>query len=321
MEPLSLQHPIPSTNGRIRAVRPVRPGVLGMQAAALNTLSQPIFDISGPRPKMQAVECLTRGPKGSAYESAEALFSHARRHHAEAGMDEAAARLAISRAGDLAAAHLDLHVNVHASSLSASYASSLLSTCWEHGLPPSQIVLEIVERGNPVERDALREAIQHLKNLGFRIALDDIGMGQSNFLMLYLTRPEVVKIDRFFVHGVSHDRVRRAMVVAIQTMAGELGAHVVAEGVEEPAPCPVRPGHSEGAGIPVVSTRRIQRLDGSGQGLPGVRPVPRPHGHRRVQQLNPPSGFWSFPASGLNGASPCSTRVCATFFAWIPPCS
>lgn len=233
MEPLSLQHHAPSTNGRTRAVRPATPRVLGMRAAALDTLYQPIFDVSGPRPKMLAVEGLTRGPRGSALESSDALFSHARRHGAEAEFDETAARLAVSRAGDLTAAGLDLHVNVHASSLSASYASSLLSTCWEHGLQPSQIVLEIVEHGRRVERDALREAIQHLKNLGFRIALDDIGMGQSNFLMLYLSRPEEIKIDRFFVHGVSHDPVRRAMVVAIQRMAEELEAVVVAEGVEE----------------------------------------------------------------------------------------
>ena len=207
-----------------------------LEPGALRTLYQPIFDVSGPRPVMRAVEALTRGPAGTNVESADVLFAYARRKLAEAELDRAAITAALENAGGLAASHLDLHLNVHASTLDAdpAFTDFLLDACARHRLPPLRVALEVVEQADPLPGEGFTAAVAILRRHGFTIALDDVGLGRSNFMMLYLTRASVLKADRFFVQGVHGDPLRRAVVAAVQRLAEELDAHVVAEGVERP---------------------------------------------------------------------------------------
>jgi EAL domain-containing protein (putative c-di-GMP-specific phosphodiesterase class I) len=63
-----------------------------------------------------------------------------------------------------------------------------------------------------------------------RIALDDIGLGQSNYRMILETRPHYFKLDRFLVEGCSRDSDRRAVLESIVRLAAAFDSRVVAEG-------------------------------------------------------------------------------------------
>ncbi|GAB3783380.1 EAL domain-containing protein [Dyella agri] len=103
------------------------------------------------------------------------------------------------------------------------------------GLDPARVTIEITER-DVVERPALlAHALGYLRAHGVRIALDDFGNGHSNFEMWNEIHPDVVKIDRYLVHGLSRSAGRLAIVRSLCQVAEALGADLVGEGVEDPA--------------------------------------------------------------------------------------
>jgi EAL domain-containing protein (putative c-di-GMP-specific phosphodiesterase class I) len=94
-----------------------------------------------------------------------------------------------------------------------------------------QVVFEITERGLLAGIDNVRAGLAKLRHQGVKFAVDDFGTENSNLALLRRFHFDYIKIDRQFVHGVVSDD--RALVEAIAFLAGQVGARVVAEGVEE----------------------------------------------------------------------------------------
>ena len=98
-----------------------------------------------------------------------------------------------------------------------------------------RIVLELSERTSlEVVRD-LRERIRDLKGLGFRLAVDNVGVGYAGLANFAALEPDLVKLDRALVQGIDREPLKRKLVGAIARLCRELGIRVVAEGVETPA--------------------------------------------------------------------------------------
>ena len=70
------------------------------------------------------------------------------------------------------------------------------------------------------------------RRAGLRIAADDTGAGYSGLQHLLRLRPNVVKLDIALTRSIDVDPARRALASALVTFAGEIGAVLVAEGVE-----------------------------------------------------------------------------------------
>ncbi len=103
------------------------------------------------------------------------------------------------------------------------------------GISLDRITIEVTERDiveNPAE---LAHAVGYLRARGTRIALDDFGNGHSNFEMWNELHPEIVKIDRYLVHGLARSAEKLAIVRALCSVAETLGADLVGEGVEDAA--------------------------------------------------------------------------------------
>ncbi|MDX1630495.1 MAG: EAL domain-containing protein [Thermoanaerobaculia bacterium] len=199
----------------------------------LRTWFQPIFDFSDGQARIRGAECLTRGLRGSNLESADVLFSYAREKRAEVVVDRTVVSRAVSAIEDLDE-DLDYHLNVHASTLGLdpSFPEHLVAEGRKRGIAPSRITVEIVEATAHLDQATFSASVDSLREHGFTIALDDVGLGRSNYLMIYLTRPDVLKVDRFFVDQIGRDPLRHAVFVSIQRLGEELGARVIAEGVE-----------------------------------------------------------------------------------------
>jgi EAL domain-containing protein (putative c-di-GMP-specific phosphodiesterase class I)/CheY-like chemotaxis protein len=95
-----------------------------------------------------------------------------------------------------------------------------------------RIVLEITERSTLEAVGQVRERIARLRQLGFRIAIDDIGAGYSGLNSFAMIQPDVVKLDITLVRGVDEDPVKRKLVRVLGDLCADLGILVVAEGVE-----------------------------------------------------------------------------------------
>ena len=99
-------------------------------------------------------------------------------------------------------------------------------------LPLDRVLLELSEH-DPVEDYAtLLEALDPLRRSGMRLAIDDVGAGFSSLRHIVLTHPDVIKLDRSIVDGVSHDDVLSTLVRSLVAFAASAGARVVAEGIE-----------------------------------------------------------------------------------------
>jgi diguanylate cyclase (GGDEF)-like protein len=100
------------------------------------------------------------------------------------------------------------------------------------GVEPARVQIELTETGLLRDPDAALLLVTRLRAHGFRIALDDFGMGSSSLTYLRSVNPDVLKIDRSFVAGLADNDVDASIVSALIELAHLLGMEVTAEGVE-----------------------------------------------------------------------------------------
>lgn len=103
------------------------------------------------------------------------------------------------------------------------------------GLSPKDIILELSESSPTFDYSKLYGVIESYRNVGFQIALDDLGEGYSTLRLWSELRPEYVKIDKHFIHAINTDPVKLQFVKSIQQIADNSGTKVIAEGVETEA--------------------------------------------------------------------------------------
>jgi EAL domain-containing protein (putative c-di-GMP-specific phosphodiesterase class I) len=200
----------------------------------LSVLFQPIFELNEANaPSLFAIEALSRGPKGSNAESALVLFEYVRRKGKEAEVDRACVREVLSAASKIPT-EAAISINVHASTLEtdADFVRFLFDTCAWNGIVLSRVILEIVEQQKYWDDKRFFRALDTLRADGIRIALDDIGLGYSNYRTLIEVRPDFFKIDRYFVSGCKDKDNSRAAIESIALLARRLGGRTIAEGIE-----------------------------------------------------------------------------------------
>lgn len=99
----------------------------------------------------------------------------------------------------------------------------------------SRLVVEITETVAVDGYLAFRESLAPLRESGLRLAIDDAGAGYASLRHIVELAPDIIKIDRSLIHGMSQDRSRRSAARAFVTLAEDLGACTIAEGIETPA--------------------------------------------------------------------------------------
>jgi len=104
-----------------------------------------------------------------------------------------------------------------------------------HEMDARRVVFEVTETGAIANLHAAALFLQELRGMGFRTALDDFGVGYSSFAYLKDLPVDYVKIDGSFVQGVTQDKVKQAIVKAMNDVAHALGKQTVAEFVEDQA--------------------------------------------------------------------------------------
>jgi EAL domain-containing protein (putative c-di-GMP-specific phosphodiesterase class I) len=110
----------------------------------------------------------------------------------------------------------------------------LAALLFDSGVPLQRVVLEITEHTAVAHYPSVCDALLPLRGRGVGIAVDDAGAGYASFAHVVQLRPEIVKLDRSLIAGIHCDPAARAFVTGIVLLALDLGAAVVAEGVETP---------------------------------------------------------------------------------------
>jgi EAL domain-containing protein (putative c-di-GMP-specific phosphodiesterase class I) len=120
-----------------------------------------------------------------------------------------------------------LSVNLSAEAVLAPGTLELLTA-----VAPERIVVELTEHSQVRDYAALTQGLAAQRAAGVRLAVDDTGAGFASLRHILQLHPDVIKLDLALTRDVDTDPVRRALAAALVTFADEIGARVVAEGVE-----------------------------------------------------------------------------------------
>ncbi|HEY7132856.1 MAG TPA: EAL domain-containing protein [Candidatus Limnocylindrales bacterium] len=111
-------------------------------------------------------------------------------------------------------------------------AGELKAIFHRNGIRLHEVVLELTEREPVEDLDQLRKNVAACRRAGMRIAADDVGAGNAGLRLLSEVSFEIVKIDLSLVQGVALHDPSHAVLRALQELASQWKATVVAEGVE-----------------------------------------------------------------------------------------
>lgn len=143
-----------------------------------------------------------------------------------AALEIAAIRTAVSHLADLPGqAYMSL--NVSPQMARAPELAAMLSE-----LPADRLAIELTEHARITDYPALSEALTGLRARGVRLMIDDVGAGFASLHHILRLAPDAIKLDRSLTSGIEADPARRALAAALVTFAREIGATIIAEGIE-----------------------------------------------------------------------------------------
>ena len=96
----------------------------------------------------------------------------------------------------------------------------------------TRLVVEITEHEPVDDYEDLALALQPLRDVGVRIAIDDAGAGYASLRHTLALDPDIVKVDISLTRAIDTDRARRALASALISFADEMHMTIVAEGIE-----------------------------------------------------------------------------------------
>ena len=127
--------------------------------------------------------------------------------------------------------HLTLAVNVSVTALTSNPSIAKLFVAHE----PARLVLELTEQHRIDDVEVVHDALKQVRTAGVAVALDDTGTGYSGLERVLAVRPEILKLDRSLVQGVSSHPGRQAICEAMVGFTRRMEAGLIAEGVETSA--------------------------------------------------------------------------------------
>ncbi len=96
----------------------------------------------------------------------------------------------------------------------------------------SRVVLEITERASLEGVRDVRAKVAELREMGFRIAVDDLGAGYAGLTSFAQLEPEFVKLDMSLIRDIHKSPVKKKVVQSMTELCTDMGISVVAEGIE-----------------------------------------------------------------------------------------
>lgn len=184
-------------------------------------------------------EALARGPQGSPLHPARVLFAAAGGLGELARLERVCWTASIlnatrhglwQRPGEL------LFLNLSAERVGdPAFLSFARQAVHGAGVPAGRIVLEVTEESRLRTERGFLDALRRYREIGFRIALDDVGTGHADLQVLAEVRPDFLKVAMELVRGVDAHAGRRQVVGSLVALGRAMGSTVVVEGVETAA--------------------------------------------------------------------------------------
>jgi EAL domain-containing protein (putative c-di-GMP-specific phosphodiesterase class I) len=197
-------------------------GVRRLTAADIGVVFQPIVDMVTGR--TFAHEALAR-PKRPEYPNPMVLFQEAEKEEACGRLGRLIRQVAFATCGEVT-----LFVNLHPQELSSHWLVQPDDPIGFHNQP---VYLEITETAAFTHFELCLRVLKDLcRRTGAALVVDDFGAGYSNLERVADLAPAIVKLDLALTRDIPRHKPRQIVVKHVVNMCNELGAKVVAEGVE-----------------------------------------------------------------------------------------
>jgi EAL domain-containing protein (putative c-di-GMP-specific phosphodiesterase class I)/GGDEF domain-containing protein len=205
-----------------------------LEGEKLTPYFQPIVSI--PQKKIIGYEALIRGPSGSPLYTPFVLFTTADQFNLSSKLEYLSREISLKHYASLNC-NEKLFINVSPSVLLHPNFKNTITHHFQEqfGLSPCSVVIEITEHQATDNYLLMRDVVGHCRDMGFQIALDDLGAGYSGLRLWAELRPDYVKIDKHFIEDLHSDPVKINFVRSIQSIANSLRCDVIAEGIETEA--------------------------------------------------------------------------------------
>ena len=122
--------------------------------------------------------------------------------------------------------------NISPLSLTTEYIDYIEMTVHSYNIDPNTIVIEIIETLGFKDVKISIEMLERIKRIGFKIAMDDFGMGYSSLSYITKLPLNIIKIDRSFIHDYETNTFNRTILNTIKDISNSLHLEVLVEGVE-----------------------------------------------------------------------------------------
>lgn len=210
------------------------PAAQGAFFCAVTPLFQPILHLASNR--VIAHEALSRGPRGTPLFEARTLFATARTIGELPALERVcwtAAVLGALRNGIWSTSDAELFINLSPEQMQEpeflEFARRLVE---DTGIDPRRLVVEVTEGSGGREHERFLRAVEEYRRMGFRIAVDDLGVGYADLVAVAEVRPDYLKVDKRLVNGLHAHRGRLDVLHALAALGRAMGSVVIAEGVE-----------------------------------------------------------------------------------------
>jgi len=220
---------------RLAANRASLPALLkaGLKRDEILTVYQPIVDMRTGR--WAGAEVLARWKRpGGEWVSPDVFVQIAERHGLVSQLTQRVLARSCAELGAFATTHKDFFVSINISSADLrepDFTATLAAICSGRGIAHERVHLEITERAE-VDPGLEAATIATLRGMGFKVGIDDFGIGYSNLAYLDLLQVDYLKIDRAFVAGLPRAQIGTEIVDHIIELAAGRGLQLIAEGVE-----------------------------------------------------------------------------------------
>lgn len=180
-------------------------------------------------------ESLIRARQGTTLLDAEALIARAGRGGWLDDFDQLGRSLAIGGVGPwLGEGLLFLNVMAVNGDFDVPALTELVERAVAGGLEADQIVLETSERNRYRSLEEAASQVATLRQLGVRIAVDDVGDGYSSLAVVAAFEPDIVKISGPLISRLP-SQTATSVIGAVVALAHGSGAWVIGENIESRA--------------------------------------------------------------------------------------
>ena len=194
-----------------------------VEGSAMVLVFQPIVDLRGHA--VRGLEALARF-NGRPRRLAQRWFAEADAVGLRTELELRAIHEAVSRLSRLPAG-LFLSINASPATLLTDEFALLVNH-----VDGRRLLIEVTEHAAVDDYDQLKKAIGRLRGSGVRLAIDDAGAGFSSLSHIVRLVPDFIKLDLFLTRDIDTDPVKRSLCAAMVAFASDIGASLIAEGVE-----------------------------------------------------------------------------------------